>query len=248
MFRPDVTFNATPGTVARPPAPAAPASASAAGFGSLYKSLNRDITGAIRNGFERTFEPQLSSQATQWVNAMQARAEAAERRVPSGAGVTVFGSIDPDRQAFLAEIMPHARRAGAMIGAAPELIAAHAALESGWGRKPLTNARGETTHNVFGIKATGNWKGASSASATTEYVDGEAVKMVERFRAYPSYASAFRDYGTLLRDSPRYAGVHNVGDDARAFARALKRGGYATDPAYESKLVQMAGQVKGLVR
>ncbi|NMV36304.1 flagellar assembly peptidoglycan hydrolase FlgJ [Ralstonia insidiosa] len=234
--------------VARPPAPAAPASAPAAGFGSLYKSLSRDISGTVRNGFERTFAPQLSSQATQWVNAMQARAEAAQRPVPSGAGVTVFGSVDPDRQAFLAEIMPHARRAGAMIGAAPELIAAHAALESGWGSKPLTNARGETTHNLFGIKATGNWKGASSASATTEYVDGEAVKTVDRFRAYPSYASAFRDYGTLLRDSPRYAGVHNVGDDARAFARALKRGGYATDPAYESKLVQMAGQVKGMVR
>ena len=254
MLRPNVTFAAaTPGTVARPPAPAVPTSAAAAGFGSLYKSLNRDITGTIRNGFERASAPQLSSQANQWVNAMRARAEAAEaakggQRVSSGAGVTVFGSVDPDRQAFLAEIMPHARRAGAMIGAAPELIAAHAALESGWGRKPLTNARGETTHNVFGIKATGNWKGASSASATTEYVDGEAVKMVERFRAYPSYASAFRDYGTLLRDSPRYAGVHNVGDDARAFARALKRGGYATDPAYESKLVQVAGQVKGLIR
>lgn len=260
MFRPNVAFTpgapaalAAAGTVARPPAPVAPASASAAGFGSLYASLNRDIGGKIRNGFERTFEPQLSSQATQWVNAMRARTEAAdaakaERRVLSGAGVTVFGSIDPDRQAFLAEIMPHARRAGAMIGAAPELIAAHAALESGWGSQPLKNARGETTHNLFGIKATGGWKGASAASNTTEYIDGKAVKMVDRFRAYPTYASAFRDYATLLRDSPRYAGVHNVGDDAHAFARALKRGGYATDPAYERKLVQMAGQVKGMVR
>lgn len=245
-------MRATPGTVARPSAPsapAAPASASAAGFGSLYASLKRDINSTVRNGFAQNHAPQLSSQATQWFNAMRARAEAQDDgRVPSGAGVTVFGSVDPDRQAFLAEIMPHARRAGAMIGAAPELIAAHAALESGWGSKPLKNARGDTTHNLFGIKATGGWKGASAASTTTEYENGEPVKVVERFRAYPTYDGAFRDYATLLRDSPRYAGVRNVGDDAHAFARALKRGGYATDPAYVSKLVQVAGQVKGMMR
>ena len=258
MFRPNVAQSSqpfTPGPVARPPAPAAPSSASAAGFGSLYASLNRDIHSKVRSGFERGDAPQLSSQATQWVNAMRARTEAAaaaatqaDASVSRGAGVTVFGAVDPDRQAFLAEIMPHARRAGAMIGAAPELIAAHAALESGWGSKPLKNARGETTHNLFGIKATGNWKGDSAASNTTEFIDGSAVKMVDRFRAYPSYAGAFRDYATLLRDSPRYAGVRDVGSDARAFASALKRGGYATDPAYESKLVQVAAQVKGMVR
>ncbi|MPV70249.1 flagellar assembly peptidoglycan hydrolase FlgJ [Burkholderia sp. BE17] len=254
MFRPNVSFApATPGTVAGSPAPVAPAGTPVAGFGSLYASLNRDIGGKIRNGFERSVESQLSSQAVTWANVMRARAEAAEaakveRGAPSGVGATVPGTADSDRQAFLAEIMPYARRAGAMIGAAPELIAAHAALESGWGSKPLKNASGETTHNLFGIKATGGWTGASVSSATTEYLNGSAVKMVDHFRAYRSYDGAFHDYAKLLRDSPRYVGVRNVGDDARAFASVLKRGGYATDPAYVTKLVETVGQVKGMAR
>ncbi|WP_175885457.1 glucosaminidase domain-containing protein [Burkholderia sp. BCC0044] len=252
MFRPDVVFApAVPGTVADSPAPAAPARASAAGFGSLYASLDRDIRGTIRNGFERTTELQLSSQAVAWANAMRARAEAgrdAGHRIPDGPGAAIAHSDGPEQQAFLAEIMPHARRAGAMIGTAPELIAAHAALESGWGTRPLKNARGETTHNLFGIKSAGGWQGESAAAATTEYVNGAPVKMVDHFRAYRGYAGAFLDYATLLRDSPRYAGALNTGDDAHAFASALKRGGYATDPAYVSKFVTMARQVKGMVR
>lgn len=255
MFRSNVAFApAAPSPVARPLSPVASASEPRAGFGSLYASLNRDIGGNIRNGFGRSVESQLSSQATVWANVMHARAQALESANPGrgaagiGARATGPNSADSDRRAFLAEIMPHARRAGAMIGAAPELIAAHAALESGWGSKPLKNVRGETAHNLFGIKSTGGWAGASVASVTTEYLNGAAVKVVDRFRAYQSYGGAFHDYAKLLRDSPRYAGVRNVGDDARAFASALKRGGYATDPAYATKLVEMAGLVKRMVR
>lgn len=222
----------------------------------MYASLNRDIGGTVRNGFSRTSEAQLSSQAAHWMDALRAReteqAAQAERGEAKGASAAAFvtrSTADADRRAFLAQIMPHARRAGAAIGAAPELIAAHAALESGWGAKPLTNARGETTHNLFGIKATGGWRGASVAATTTEYYDGTtASKVVERFRAYSGYAGAFRDYAALLANSPRYAHALNAGDDAHAFARGLKRGGYATDPAYESKLVQVVSQVRGIAR
>lgn len=253
MFRPNVAFvPAAPGPIARTPSPVASASEAATGFGSLYASLNRDIRGNIRNGFGRSTEPHLSSQAATWTNMMRARAEAlAEPQqgvLGNGAPATGPNFADSDQQAFLAEIMPHARRAGAMIGAAPELIAAHAALESGWGSKPLKNVRGETTHNLFGIKSAGGWAGESAAAVTTEYVNGSAVKMVDHFRAYRSYSGAFHDYAKLLRDSPRYAGVRNVGDDASAFASALKRGGYATDPAYATKLVEMVGLVKRMVR
>ncbi|WP_175763384.1 glucosaminidase domain-containing protein [Burkholderia ambifaria] len=253
MFRPNVAFvPAAPGPIARTPSPVASASEAATGFGSLYASLNRDIRGNIRNGFGRSTEPHLSSQAATWTNMMRARAEAlAEPQqgvLGNGAPATGPNFADSDQQAFLAEIMPHARRAGAMIGAAPELIAAHAALESGWGSKPLKNVRGETTHNLFGIKSAGGWAGESAAAVTTEYVNGSVVKMVDHFRAYRSYSGAFHDYAKLLRDSPRYAGVRNVGDDASAFASALKRGGYATDPAYATKLVEMVGLVKRMVR
>lgn len=244
----------TPSAVSATPASPAPIAAngrsraSAASFGSMYASLSRDIGGAIRNGFVQTGKPQLSSQATQWFDAMRMRnADKAEKSAASKATSSAMAA-DPDRQAFLADIMPHARRAGQALGAAPELIAAHAALESGWGAKPLTNARGETTHNLFGIKATGGWKGASAAATTTEYLGGVATKVVEHFRAYPSYAGAFRDYAALLKNSPRYTAALDAGSDARKFARALKQGGYATDPAYESKLVQVVEQVRKVFR
>jgi flagellar protein FlgJ len=62
---------------------------------------------------------------------------------------------------------------------------------------------------------------------------------VEKFRAYDSYADAFRDYANLLRNNPRYAGVMAQaaqGLDADGFANGLQRAGYATDPNYADKL------------
>ena len=40
---------------------------------------------------------------------------------------------------------------------------------------------------------------------TTEYVDGVPHKTVAKFRAYDSYAESFRDFASLIGNSPRYA-------------------------------------------
>jgi flagellar protein FlgJ len=64
-----------------------------------------------------------------------------------------------------------------------------------------------------------------------------------RFRAYEDAQASVSDYVSLLRDNPRYAAALNTGDDVRAFANALQRGGYATDPDYANKLVGVARQV-----
>src|SRR5262249_49920379 len=56
-------------------------------------------------------------------------------------------------------------------------------------------------------------------------------------------AENLEDYVRVLRDNPRYADALGTGSDVRAFATALQRGGYATDPDYASKLVSVAGQV-----
>jgi flagellar protein FlgJ len=57
-----------------------------------------------------------------------------------------------------------------------------------------------------------------------------------RFRAYGSVAENVADYVRVLRE-PRYAAALDTGSDVRAFATALQRGGYATDPEYANKLV-----------
>ena len=51
----------------------------------------------------------------------------------------------------------------------------------------------------------------------------------------------------LIRDNPRYAGALNTGSDVQAFANALQRGGYATDPDYAHKFVAVAAEVRQLV-
>ncbi len=54
------------------------------------------------------------------------------------------------------------------------------------------------------------------------------------------------DYAGLLAANPRYAGALNTGADVHAFATALQRGGYATDPEYAHKLVATAAAVREL--
>jgi flagellar protein FlgJ len=129
---------------------------------------------------------------------------------------------------------------------APELVSAHAALESGWGQRPLRNTDGSSTYNLFGIKAGNNWHGGVAESATTEYMGGAALKTSARFRAYPDQASAFRDYAQMLIDNPRFRGALGAGNDAQAFASGLAKGGYATDPAYAAKLARLAGKLQGI--
>ena len=145
---------------------------------------------------------------------------------------------------FIQSMLNHAAPAARAIGVEPQLIVAHAALESGWGKRNIKNADGSNSHNLFGIKATGNWKGATTDVLTTEYVDGVAQKRVERFRSYPSYSHAFADYARLLSTNSRYQDALNKGADAVGFARALAKGGYATDPNYAAKLSQVAGSEK----
>ena len=89
-------------------------------------------------------------------------------------------------------------------------------------------------------------QGRVAEAKTTEYHNGVASKPTEKFRAYDSYADAFRDYARLLSGNERYAEVLKQGDDAYGFAQALQNSGYATDPLYADKLLKVIGRVQTL--
>lgn len=146
-----------------------------------------------------------------------------------------------DADGFLGKLGQVAHSAAEKLGLAPQLVLAHAALETGWGKKSIQTADGQDSHNLFGIKAGRSWEGKTAEVLTTEYIDGKAQKRVERFRAYDSYADAFADYAKLLQQ--RFTGALGQGGDANAFGQALQSGGYATDPAYASKIAQVAQNV-----
>jgi len=124
-------------------------------------------------------------------------------------------------------------------GIPAKFMIAQAAHETGWGRKEIKNADGTTSFNLFGMKAGPSWKGATTDVTTTEYIGGRAHKVTQTFRAYSSYAESFADYASTMKNSPRYAAVVAAGNDASGFARGLQKAGYATDPAYATKLAKM---------
>jgi flagellar protein FlgJ len=144
------------------------------------------------------------------------------------------------KEEFIRELWPCAQEAGRELGIDPRHLLAQAALETGWGQSLPCNTDGSTSFNLFGIKAGSSWNGNSVAVRTLEFEGGVPVPKRERFRAYDSAAESFRDYVALLRDNPRYGAALNTGSDAQAFAGALQRGGYATDPAYARKIAAIA--------
>ncbi|RZI42097.1 flagellar assembly peptidoglycan hydrolase FlgJ [Herbaspirillum sp. HC18] len=145
-------------------------------------------------------------------------------------------------QAFVDRLAPHAEEASRVTGIPAKFMLGQAALESGWGRREITAADGTSSHNLFGIKATGGWKGKVVDAVTTEYVDGVPQTKVEKFRAYDSYADAFKDYAKLLSNNPRYENVIANAQSAEGFAQGLQRAGYATDPNYAAKLTRIIKQ------
>jgi len=136
---------------------------------------------------------------------------------------------------FVNRVWPHAVEAANGIGVPPQFLVAHSALESGWGKSEIKTADGSPSYNLFGVKAGRGWQGASVEVQTTEYVDGVAQSSREKFRVYRSYAEAFRDYASLLKNNPRFSGVLGQKDGTQ-FARSLQQSGYATDPMYADKL------------
>lgn len=147
------------------------------------------------------------------------------------------------RNSFIQEMWPHAEQAGQLLGVDPRHLIAQAALETNWGRNMPQDASGRCSNNLFGIKATADWTGATVAATTQEFAGGSPSATSAQFKSYATPAQSFHDYASLLRTNPRYSAALNTGSNVQAFAGALQRGGYATDPNYASKIAAVAGKV-----
>ncbi|WP_312681925.1 flagellar assembly peptidoglycan hydrolase FlgJ [Stenotrophomonas chelatiphaga] len=156
----------------------------------------------------------------------------------SSSAVARLGSHTPE--GFVAGIWAHAQTAAKELGVDARALVAQAALETGWGKRQITHGDGRTSHNLFGIKATG-WSGDRATVGTHEYVDGARRNETASFRSYSSPAESFADYVRLLKSNPRYQKALEAGTDVRGFARGLQQAGYATDPSYANKIASIAG-------
>ena len=149
---------------------------------------------------------------------------------------------------FVQQHQAAAASAEQATGIPASFMIAQAAHETGWGRKEIRHSDGTPAYNLFGIKAGSNWNGPTADVVTTEYVNGQPRKMVQKFRAYSSYAESFADYAQLMKNNPRYEHVLAARNNAHGFAQGLQKAGYATDPAYAQKLSQVINTTLRLQR
>ncbi|MGB5983227.1 MAG: glucosaminidase domain-containing protein [Nonlabens sp.] len=101
-------------------------------------------------------------------------------------------------------------------------------LESGAGRARLA----VEANNHFGIKCHTGWTGGKI------YHDDDAKG--ECFRTYNDATYSYRDHSLFLTQRKRYAGLFNLRiSDYKAWAKGLKKAGYATDRSYPDKLISI---------
>jgi len=148
--------------------------------------------------------------------------------------------------AFVSRMRDAANAAAEDSGVPARLILGQAALESGWGKREIKHENGSTSYNLFGIKAGSSWSGKVVNVMTTEFVDGVPRKMIQPFRAYNSYEESFTDYARLIGNSPRYESVTTARNAVDA-AHKIQAAGYATDPNYAKKLIDIMSLMQGRV-
>ena len=160
-------------------------------------------------------------------------------QIPLAPAKKAFSNADE----FVNTMLPMAQEAAARIGIDPRYLVAQAALETGWGKSVMRAQDGTSSHNLFGIKASSNWKGDSARAITSEFRNGQMVKETAEFRSYASYKDSFHDLVTLLQSNNRYQDVLKSADNPEQFVRELQKAGYATDPNYATKISQIAKQM-----
>ena len=215
---------------------------------SQYATRMTGLPGGLASAIARQLERQMGV-GTPSATAAPAAAGAPARSPSSSSpstSTTSDAALSQRQVDFVQSVQSSAKAAEAQTGIPAAFMVAQAAHESGWGRREIKNADGSSSHNLFGVKATGGWTGATTDITTTEWVGGEPQKVTAKFRSYASADDAFRDYAKLMKESPRYAGVvaqaaqaPMSAASAQGFAQGLQRAGYATDPAYADKLTRV---------
>ncbi len=140
---------------------------------------------------------------------------------------------------FVSKLYPHAEKAAAALGTKPEVLIAQSALETGWGQKMVKRAGGDSSNNLFNIKADKRWQGSKTMVSTLEFEQGVAVQQKADFRVYDDIKQSFDDFVSFVSEGPRYQEAMKKAASPNEFIRALQDAGYATDPQYADKVIKV---------
>lgn len=111
-------------------------------------------------------------------------------------------------------------------GVPASITLAQGMYESDFGNSPLA----KVANNHFGIKCHKEWTGPGY------YQDDDAPN--ECFRKYENVLESYDDHSFFLRSRDRYRFLFDLEvSDYKGWAHGLKKAGYATNPAYASRLI-----------
>lgn len=149
---------------------------------------------------------------------------------------------------FIQALKPAAHAAAAKLGTQPEAILAVAALETGWGKHVMPAQNGDSSFNLFGIKASKGWHQGKVMANTLEFENGAMQKRREPFRTYNSPAESVADFANFIQKNPRYQSALDNADNPEKFLQEIHRAGYATDPDYSKKVVSVMRQIQAMTQ
>ena len=134
---------------------------------------------------------------------------------------------------------------GAEGVAYPEAVAAQASLESGHGKSELT----QKYNNPLGLKVNRPSEIEQGQKAvqmeTKEFVEGKEGVYKEPFRVFNSLKDAFVGYKEKVAH-PRYESIRQA-KNADEYLVAIQDSGYATDPKYAEKTINIMKRYAGLL-
>jgi flagellum-specific peptidoglycan hydrolase FlgJ len=148
---------------------------------------------------------------------------------PEEAAIIDGFNLEPHKKEFLKQTVVAARKTGQNYQINPAVVVAQAIIESSWGE----HADG---YNYFGMKADGNWQGATQEWHTFEYdANGNRYETTATFKAFGSPEEAFNEYGRLIQDAPWYDDAQANHANWQAYLHGLVNEPpmYATAPDYE---------------
>lgn len=217
----------------------------------LIRQLGGDSAAtAVTQPTSSAVQPFLNSNAMQRRGTMPpitAHASTLDASMANAAATLGYGPAKnwkPDnREEFVTDLWPHAERAAQQLGVDPRVLVAQAALESGWGQHVMQHGNGHSSNNLFGIKADARWDGEQVRAKTMEFRNGVLQREQAAFRAYASPAESMADYADFISSNPRYQDAIGSGNPQR-YAQELQRAGYATDPAYAQKIINIFNSEK----
>jgi len=115
-----------------------------------------------------------------------------------------------------------------MHGVPASITLSQGMLESGNGNSDLA----VYANNHFGIKCHKGWEGPS-------YIKDDDAKD-ECFRKYPTVLESYTDHSLFLKTRSRYSFLFELKrTDYKGWAKGLKEAGYATDPRYTQRLLEI---------